>query len=122
MPTPHSIPKFAVVLIFSFIVINASSQSVVNSTGNTIKDSTYYIEYSIGEISISTLENKTNTATQGLLQPNFREQAAQAIIVTSNKNLFDLYLQILTEIPFRTLRTTNYNYLCTILNNRKNHL
>jgi hypothetical protein len=48
-------------------------QTVVNSTGNTIKDNSFYFEYSIGEISITTLTSGSNNVTQGLLQPNIKK-------------------------------------------------
>ena len=51
----------------------AISQTVVNSTGNTLKDNSYYFEYSVGEISITTLSGNTNNVTQGLLQPNIKK-------------------------------------------------
>jgi hypothetical protein len=53
--------------------MNAKTQTLVNSTGNTLKDNSYYFEYSIGEISITTLTGSTNNATQGLLQPNIKK-------------------------------------------------
>jgi hypothetical protein len=60
-------------LIISFFFISAAkSQTVVNATGNTIKDNLYYFEYSVGEISITTLTDNTNAVTQGLLQPNIK--------------------------------------------------
>ena len=122
MPKLLVFPRIALLFISSFSFINVTSQSVINSTGNTIKDSTYYIEYSIGEISITTLENKSNNITQGLLQPNFKDQPAKAIVFIPNKNLLGLYLQHLKRAPFRSFRTTNYNYLCTIFSNRKYYL
>ena len=61
---------FAIFLLISFL--NANSQTVVNSTGNTLKDNSYYFEYSIGEICITTLSGTTNNVTQGLLQPNIK--------------------------------------------------
>jgi hypothetical protein len=48
------------------------SQKVVNATGNTIYNSDINIEYSIGEIAITTLSNTSNHATQGLLQPTIK--------------------------------------------------
>lgn len=117
-----SLLRIAFLFISSFTIIHAASQSLISGTGNTIKDSTYYIEYSIGEINITTLGNKPNNITQGLLQPTFKEQPAQAIIFNPNENLLDFYLQHLKKTPFRTFRTTNYNYLSTIFNNRKHYL
>lgn len=47
------------------------SQTVVNSTGNTMENGDVSVEYSIGEISINTLSANQDVATQGLLQPIF---------------------------------------------------
>lgn len=44
-------------------------QTVVNSTGQTLVSTDYQIEYSIGEIAITTLPGGNNQVTQGVLQP-----------------------------------------------------
>ena len=62
---------FILILFSSFTT--AIGQTVVNSTGNTLKDNSYYFEYSVGEISITTLAGTTNNVTQGLLQPNIKK-------------------------------------------------
>ena len=61
-------------ILFSCCIINdLQAQTLVNTTGNTVKDNSYYFEYSIGEIGITTLTGTTNTVTQGLLQPNIKK-------------------------------------------------
>ena len=62
---------FILILFSSFTTV--IGQTVVNSTGNTLKDNSYYFEYSVGEISITTLAGTTNNVTQGLLQPNIKK-------------------------------------------------
>jgi hypothetical protein len=57
--------------LFTFIT-ETYSQTLVNTAGNTIKDNSYFFEYSIGEIGINTLTGNTNNVTQGLLQPNIK--------------------------------------------------
>jgi hypothetical protein len=49
-------------------------QKLVNATGNTVSNNSYTIQYSVGEISITTLAagNNTGFITQGLLQPNVK--------------------------------------------------
>lgn len=47
--------------------------NIGNTTGNTLKDNSYYFEYSIGEITITTLTGATSNVTQGLLQPNIKK-------------------------------------------------
>lgn len=55
-----------------FISNNAFSQSLINSTGSTLSDGKYTIEYAIGEIAVNTLSDNQNNLTQGLLQPIIR--------------------------------------------------
>lgn len=59
-------------LLFSNIFFYAQSQTVVNATGNTINDNSYLIEYSIGEISITTITGAQSNISQGVLQPNIK--------------------------------------------------
>jgi len=47
----------------------ACAQQVMNATGNTLHDTNISIEYSVGEIAITTLAATDNYITQGLLQP-----------------------------------------------------
>lgn len=72
MRLPKKALKFFLLSI-SFLLVNiAKGQTLVNITGNTLIDSFYYFEYSIGEISITTLTNNANLVTQGMLQPNMK--------------------------------------------------
>lgn len=64
------------ILLFSGLFCSLTSlvtnaQTLVNTTGNTITNSNYHIEYSIGEIGIVTIPG-AKTVTQGLLQPEVR--------------------------------------------------
>jgi hypothetical protein len=59
-------------ILFSFCFSGLSAQSLVNSTGATISGSGFNVEYSIGEISITTLSATSNYGTQGLLQPSVK--------------------------------------------------
>jgi hypothetical protein len=65
--------RICFILIFFSSFVTGIGQTVVNSTGNTLKDNSYYFEYSVGEISITTLAGSTNNVTQGLLQPNIKK-------------------------------------------------
>jgi len=73
MPKPTYAHFLFLLLIFGLFSPIAMSQTLVNSTGNTIKDNYFYFEYSIGEISITTLSGGTDNITQGLLQPNIKK-------------------------------------------------
>ncbi|MCX6352057.1 MAG: T9SS type A sorting domain-containing protein [Bacteroidetes bacterium] len=57
-----------VFLLFAFIKGNAQSLSnqVINSTGGIYQT----LEYSVGEVVITTVSNSSNILTQGFLQPN----------------------------------------------------
>lgn len=55
-----------------FSAFTAGAQQVINSTGQTIHTSNFVIEYSVGELAISTISGTANHATQGLLQPNIK--------------------------------------------------
>lgn len=59
--------------LFFFICVSVcSSQTVINTTGQTIQSPGYIIEYSIGEIAITTYAGANNVLTQGVLQPNIK--------------------------------------------------
>ncbi|RYY55789.1 MAG: T9SS type A sorting domain-containing protein [Chitinophagaceae bacterium] len=68
--------RFIGIACLTTIAITTQSQSVVNSTGATISNPEFSLEYSIGEISIQTVGNGTGdgivTLTQGLLQPSVK--------------------------------------------------
>ena len=58
-----------IALIFtSTCFAQQSSPEVVNSTGSSITDGTLVLEYSIGEIAITTISSGDNFLTQGFLQ------------------------------------------------------
>lgn len=64
---------FRLVIILMVMVSsnNTFTQTIINSTGNTLYNNNVNIEYSIGEISITTISDNTYQITQGLLQPIF---------------------------------------------------
>lgn len=62
-------------IIFLTVLLSCSnvySQTLLSSTGNTIQNNTISVEYTIGEIGISTLAGNQSYATQGFLQPIFK--------------------------------------------------
>jgi gliding motility-associated-like protein len=61
-----------ILLVTLFICNGVFCQAVVNGAGNTIQNNAVSIEYSVGEIGITTLAANPNFITQGLLQPIFR--------------------------------------------------
>ena len=60
-----------------------SAQSLINSTGASLNDASYQFEYSIGEISITTLAASSNFITQGLLQPQVKYLNPQCEIINA---------------------------------------
>jgi hypothetical protein len=60
------------VLLFVLSQTTTYSQTLVNSTGNTLSNNTHVIEYAIGEVGITTIPGTANIITQGLLQPNVK--------------------------------------------------
>lgn len=45
------------------------SPTVINSSGGTIQNSSYSLEWALGELAISTLNSPNNLLTQGFIQP-----------------------------------------------------
>lgn len=73
MPNPTCARRLALLILSCILIAIVNGQTVVNSTGNTLRDNNYHFEYSIGETSITTLSGTTNIVTQGLLQPNIKK-------------------------------------------------
>ena len=61
-----------ITILYSNMFFHAQCQTVVNAAGNTLSDNSYLIEYSIGEISITTVTGAQNIISQGVLQPNIK--------------------------------------------------
>ena len=59
-------------LAISFSTQYCICQQGVNSSGNTIRDNSFFLEYSVWEISINTISNSSNTITQGRWQPTLK--------------------------------------------------
>ena len=82
------------VLAIAFVLLlpasHAYGQKLVNTTGATIRDNSSIIEYSVGEISITTLtmQGNSNYVTQGLLQPNVRLINPGCDVVNDTVNCF----------------------------------
>lgn len=70
-------------------VLTASSQTVVNAGGSTIANASTVLEYSIGEIAITTLTGTNNQATQGLLQPKLKVIDPSCEIINSELLSFE---------------------------------
>ena len=65
-----------------------SAQTVVNSSGQTLKSADYIFEYSIGEPAITTISASGNYATQGLLQPSLKIINPDCVIINDTVQYF----------------------------------
>jgi Secretion system C-terminal sorting domain len=93
-----------------FFFGNASAQKLVNTTGNTISNDKYIIEYSVGEISITTLTETANAGyvTQGLLQPNIKVINPACIVVNDTINFFPNPVEKILSVAGRLDWITSY--------------
>jgi len=100
--------RIGLLLIILSLFTTANSQTVVNSTGNTLKDNSYYFEYSIGEISITTIAGSTNIVTQGLLQPNIKKVPPPCDFLDENVISFENPTRNIARLVGRYDWITNY--------------
>ena len=60
---------------FSTLLLSQTIQpSVVNTTAGSFGDSQMLVEWSLGEMSITTIGNSSHLVTQGFLQPSLENQ------------------------------------------------
>ena len=76
--------RFLYIIIFgglSPVVFSQTIQpSVVNNTGGSFENTEMLIEWSLGEMSITTISNAAHLVTQGFLQPNLEKQVGTEAI------------------------------------------
>jgi len=79
--------KASVLLSAIFLICSMSfGQTVINSSGKNISNSTNTLTYSIGEIVVKTINNSQNILTQGFLQTNYQT------VSTINNQIFEANL------------------------------
>jgi hypothetical protein len=66
-----------------------NAQQLTNTTGATIKNDRITVEYSIGEIAISTLSNSGKDVTQGLLQPSIKVVTPDCDMINGELKFFE---------------------------------
>jgi hypothetical protein len=76
------------------------SPQLVNTTGNTLRLGTVTIEYSVGEMAISSLSSPSNYLTQGLLQPRKKSIVTALANETSSESSIFLYPNPVVENVF----------------------
>jgi hypothetical protein len=96
---------------FSAFYIDVSGQQLLNSTGKTISDGSHTIEYSIGEIAITTITSpgNTNYITQGLLQPNIKIVSPGCEIINDTVNWFPNPAEDILRVVSRVDWITDYH-------------
>jgi Secretion system C-terminal sorting domain len=102
---------FLICLAFSFIFQNVSGQKLINTTGTTVTDTKYIIEYSVGEISIATLTapSGASSITQGLLQPNIKVINPACAVVNDTINCFPNPVDKILSVVGRVDWITGYH-------------
>lgn len=58
--------------VLLFWATQGFAQQVVNAAGATLSDSTLTVEYAVGEIAITTIQDGGSAVTQGVLQPTYQ--------------------------------------------------
>ena len=108
--TSYKIKTIFVIICGIFLYCSASAQKLINTTGATISDSRYSIEYSVGEISITTLTANANASyiTQGLLQPNIKIINPACVIVNDTVSCFPNPTQNILSVVTRVDWITSY--------------
>jgi hypothetical protein len=93
-----------------FFFSNAPAQKLVNTTGKTVSNDKYIIEYSVGEISINTLTETANAGyvTQGLLQPNIKVINPACNVVNDTINCFPNPVEKILSVVGRLDWITSY--------------
>jgi hypothetical protein len=84
--------KPSTILLTLFVIFSCTSlnaQQLTNTTGATIKNDHLVLEYSVGEIAISTLTTSGKDATQGLLQPNIKVTNPDCDIISGELKFFE---------------------------------
>ena len=79
------------------------SPTVVNSSGGVIQNSSHSLEWSFGELTVSTLTSPSNFLTQGFLQPNVTIVGTEDFFDESRLAVFPNpvsdWLNMQTDIP-----------------------
>lgn len=85
------------------------SQTLVNTTGSTIRSNDHIIEYSIGEIGIATFTGNGNIVTQGLLQPSVKIIDPACEIINDTVQYFPTPTQNILSVVTRLDWITAYH-------------
>jgi len=105
--------KFLTFISLIIICYNLNAQSitpsVVNSAGNYFSNNQFSLEWSLGEVVISTISSINNTLSQGFLQPNLPEQVSTINLKDSNLEVFPNPFSNLITILDKTNLDSKWN-------------
>lgn len=80
--------KIFIILLIGFVCVSTHAQTVVGqviqATGNSISNSSFSLDYSIGEIAIETIASPTNYLTQGILQSTLVSVSTETVMAISS--------------------------------------
>lgn len=82
-------PLALLLLMSSTVWATDPDPKVINTTGGTLKNATMMVEYSVGEIVITTVTGTNGKVTQGYLQPI--NNTITALPNETNKNMISFY-------------------------------
>lgn len=80
--------KKILILLFSITSVFVFGQEVISSSGNSLSNGKYTIDFTIGEPIIGTLQKNSKTLTQGYHQPNLAIIEVKQIDENFNAALF----------------------------------
>ena len=79
---------FISVATFGAISAQSVAPQVVNATGGDFKNNDFSLEWSLGEVSISTLQSNGNFLSEGFLQPNLPGSVATIDLADNPLDVF----------------------------------
>lgn len=99
--------RFSILLLALLFVRTIEAQNlsptVVNTSGGVIQNSSHSLEWSLGELAVSTLTSPANLLTQGFLQPNVTTVGTEDLFDESQLAVFPNpvsdWLNLQTDIP-----------------------
>lgn len=108
MPKKH----LTLYLLAAILGGNVFSQQVLNSSGNTLSNRDYIFEYSVGEITVSTIKsnsvNNPSFVTQGLLQPSIKVENPACQFINDTLQFFPNPAHDVVSISARYNWITNF--------------
>ena len=92
--------------LLSFVALaQGSNPEVISASGNSIQNNSFQLDWTLGEVTITTIENNTSQITQGFHQPYFE--------ITSTNEIPSEYgnIEIFPNPTFDWINTVSYTHL-----------